>query len=62
MKTYTKKELQEILKLHQLWLEGNSEGVRANLSKANLSKANLSKANLYGANYLELIYLTLTYL
>jgi hypothetical protein len=59
MKTYTKDELQEILRLHKLWL--NDEGgemanlsganlSRADLSGANLSRANLSRANLSGAN------------
>ena len=50
MKTYTKAELDEILKLHQLWLEDNGKGARANLSLANLRWANLSSANLSSAN------------
>ena len=44
------KELQEILRLHKLWLEGNSIGKRADLSEANLRGAILSEANLRGAN------------
>ena|SRR3990167_8306144 len=43
-------KLKEILRLHEFWLDGYSDGVRANLSKANLSGANLSGANLSGAN------------
>ena len=50
MKTYTKEELQEVLRLHKLWLNDDENGVRANLSGANLSGANLSGANLSGAN------------
>ena len=50
MKTYTKAELDEILKLHKLWLEDNGKGARANLSLANLRWANLSSANLSWAN------------
>ena len=50
MKTYTKAELDEILKLHKLWLEDNGKGARANLRWANLSSANLSSANLSSAN------------
>ena len=46
MKTYTKAELDEILKLHKLWLEDNGKGARADLSWANLRSANLSSANL----------------
>jgi len=37
-------ELNEIIRLHGLWLAGNDGGVRANLSGANLSGANLSSA------------------
>ena len=58
-------KLQQILKEHELWLQDNEEGSRANLSGANLryadlsradlryadlSRANLSGANLSGAN------------
>ena len=39
-------ELQKILEKHLLWLEGNAEGTRANLSSANLSSADFSGANL----------------
>ena len=42
--------LPEVLRLHALWLNGDTTGQRANLSGANLSGANLSGANLSGAN------------
>ena len=55
MKTYTQKELNDILKLHNKWINEEIGGVRANLSwadleDANLSGANLSRADLRGAN------------
>jgi hypothetical protein len=49
MKTYTKEELTEILKLHGLWIH-NEGGSRANLSGADLSGADLFGANLSGAD------------
>ena len=54
----TKKELELILKKHSLWLEDNTKGERANLSRAylygaNLNGANLSRANLYEADLYE---------
>ena len=42
--------LDEILKLHKMWLNDEEGGERANLSGANLSEANLSGANLRWAN------------
>ena len=50
-----RKELDSILKLHAEWLDGNPDGVRAdlrgaNLREADLSEADLSEADLYGAN------------
>ena len=42
-------ELNEIIRLHGLWLAGNDGGVRANLSSANLSGANLRYADLSSA-------------
>jgi len=45
-----KKDLQEIISKHKLWLSDNKSGERANLSEANLSEANLSWANLSEAN------------
>ena len=55
MKKYTQKELNEILKLHKMWLKKEEGGKRANLSEAdlfgaNLFGANLSEADLSGAN------------
>ncbi len=41
-----KKELDEVLRLHTLWLKGDNKGKKANLSEANLSRANLSEADL----------------
>jgi uncharacterized protein YjbI with pentapeptide repeats len=52
MKTYTEDELQEVLRLHGLWLH-NEGGQRADLSGANLTGANLTGAYLTGA-YLNL--------
>ena len=46
-------QLQEILKLHLLWLQGDSTGKRADLREADLYGANLREANLYGANLRE---------
>ena len=43
-------ELQNVLKKHQLWLDGEPGGERANLSGVNLREANLEGANLEGAN------------
>jgi uncharacterized protein YjbI with pentapeptide repeats len=50
MKAITKKELEKILKKHDLWLKGDPKGERADLSGADLSGANLWRANLIGAN------------
>ena len=43
-------ELNEVIRLHRLWLDGDMDGVRANLSGANLRNANLRNANLSDAN------------
>ena len=58
MKTYTAKELAEILAKHKAWRENEANGTRADLSGANLIGANLrgaylSEANLSGANLSE---------
>ena len=63
MKTYTAKELAEILAKHKAWRENEANGTRADLSGANLiganlrgaylSEANLREANLRGANLIE---------
>ena len=50
MKTYTPKELQDILRLHAAWFRDSSAGERANLQGADLRGANLSGAYLWGAN------------
>ena len=50
MKTYTEKELAEILRKHQAWLNNEEDGERADLRDANLSDANLSFADLRDAN------------
>lgn len=42
--------LKEILEKHRLWLLGDINGVRADLSRADLSRADLSGAILRGAN------------
>ena len=51
MKTYTEKELKEILEKHKRWLY-DQDGIkeRANLRDANLRDANLCDANLRGAD------------
>jgi len=43
-------ELNEIIRLHGLWLAGNDGGVRADLRYADLSSADLSGADLSSAN------------
>jgi uncharacterized protein YjbI with pentapeptide repeats len=45
----TKQQLNEIIELHQLWLEGKVGGVRANLSNDDLSGLNLRNVDLRGA-------------
>ena len=49
MKTYTRDEIDEIIRSHTLWMK-NEGGERANLSEADLSWADLSGADLSGAN------------
>ena len=44
------KELQKILDLHKKWINGDTEGQKANLSNANLSNADLRCADLRCAN------------
>lgn len=46
----TQEELSEVLIKHQMWLNNEDEGERANLDGANLCGANLYGANLDGAN------------
>ena len=49
-KKITHEELEQFLRKHKLWLLGDKDGDRADLSDANLSGADLSDANLSGAN------------
>ena len=53
MKNISKEQLSEILVKHKLWLKGEPNGKKANLSMADLSYAYLSGANLRGADLLE---------
>lgn len=46
----TQDELKEVLKLHSRWLDGKSDGIRANLSRIDLSEIDLSEVNLSGAD------------
>ena len=46
-------ELNEILRKHKLWLDGDKNGSEANLSEADLSKADLSEADLRWADLSE---------
>ena len=50
MRTYTQKELKEILDLHKKWLNNARSGARANLSYADLRYADLSSADLRSAD------------
>lgn len=50
MKKYTELELRSIIEKHSLWLAGDPNGERANLSRANISGADLREANLKGAH------------
>ncbi len=43
-------ELNEVVRLHKLWLEGEPGGISADLSDTKLYKADLSGANLRGAD------------
>lgn len=47
----TNEEIKEVLRKHQMWLNGEDGGERANLYGANLSEANLYKADLSGADF-----------
>ena len=53
----TKQDVDETIRLHNLWLLGDESGCRANLSRADLSYANLSYANL---SYADLSYANLS--
>lgn len=54
-KTYTAKELQKTLSLHEKWLRSDKCGVRANLSGANLSGADLSRAKGFHAEAHQIV-------
>ena len=46
MRSVSKDELTEILRKHEMWIYGEVDGIRANLSNTDLSRANLHLANL----------------
>ena len=46
MRTVSKDELTEILRKHEMWINREEGGIRADLSNADLSRANLHLANL----------------
>jgi len=50
VKRYTPEELAEVLRLHDLWLDDEAGGERANLAGADLAGANLARANLAWAD------------
>ena len=52
--------LKETIRLHGLWIDGKTGGVRANLTNANLYRANLYRADLTGANLTALTCTALT--
>ena len=47
--TQNLQELQEVLRLHKMWLNSECGGVRADLTEADLTEANLRGADLTGA-------------
>lgn len=50
VKCYSDEELQEVLRKHERWLEGNAEEGKADLREADLRGANLLGANLRWAD------------
>lgn len=46
----TPQQIAQTLRLHELWLEGDSDGERADLSHVNLFRSDLSGASLFRAN------------
>jgi hypothetical protein len=58
MKTYTTEALKEILELHRKWLNGEDDGIRADLRYTNFSYADLRYTNL---RYADLRYANLRY-
>ena len=51
MKKYTELELGRILEKHSLWLAGDHNGERANLSGADLREADFGGANLSRSDF-----------
>lgn len=51
LKNISKKELNEILKLHSMWLKGNLKGVQANLRLTQLGDVNLENKDLRYINF-----------
>ena len=51
MRTISKDELTEILNKHEMWINEEVGGIRADLRWANLRWANLSGANLYESDF-----------
>ena len=47
----TQEQINETLRLHQLWLNNDPEGVKADLRGADLRGADLRSANLRYANF-----------
>jgi uncharacterized protein YjbI with pentapeptide repeats len=50
LRKISQEELNEVLRLHELWLNSFGRGARANLQGADLYRANLRGANLQDAN------------
>ena len=50
MRTISRDELNEALRMHRMWVNGECGGERADLRGANLSRADLRGANLCGAD------------
>ena len=55
MKKYTELELRGIIEKHSLWLAGDPNGERADLSGADLREADFGGANLSRSDLAELI-------
>ena len=53
MRSISKDELNEILRKHEMWINREEGGIRADLSNADLSRANLHLANLHLAKLYE---------
>ena len=53
MEHISSEELDTVIRLHQLYLDGDSTGVRADLEEADLREAYLGRADLRGADLEE---------